>query len=251
MHRGYIFLYRKALHSQVFQNDYLWRLFSWLLLSASHKEYALLAGNTVVTLQPGQLITGRKALAGALASSEQKIRTGLNNLEKLGVIRQKPTNRFTIISIVNWHAYQDTPLPASAFATSGRPTANQQPATNKNKEYKDDEYLNHHQESITLPCLEGGRYVPAVNDVREWQSTYHPVDVTNALKRMRQWCLSNPSRQKSQREIRRFVTNWLDREQKDTAAKSGGQKTKARIKNQLDPGDYRAGVHDMTEFGYE
>lgn len=71
------------------------------------------------------------------------------------------------------------------------------------------------QEDIpTLTLIDGSEWSPEQKDLQEWQKFYNRVDVFYELGRMRQWCLSNPKKRKTAYEIRRFVTNWLDQEQR-------------------------------------
>lgn len=60
---------------------------------------------------------------------------------------------------------------------------------------------------------DGSEWRPTVADINEWRKFYTGVDVVRELGRMRQWCISNPSKRKTARGVRRFVTNWLDSEQ--------------------------------------
>lgn len=70
----------------------------------------------------------------------------------------------------------------------------------------------------SIPLSNGSEWKPSVSDFEEWTRIYPGVDIANEFNRMRQWCLSNPTKKKTARGIRRFVTGWLDREQN----KSGG-----------------------------
>lgn len=60
---------------------------------------------------------------------------------------------------------------------------------------------------------DGSEWRPTVADINEWRKFYTGIDVVRELGRMRQWCISNPSKRKTPRGVRRFVTNWLDSEQ--------------------------------------
>jgi hypothetical protein len=76
-------------------------------MKASHKRREQMVGMQMVELQPGQLIFGRKAASKALGLSERTIRTCVDKLKKLQKLTIKPTNRYSIISIVNWNTYQN------------------------------------------------------------------------------------------------------------------------------------------------
>jgi hypothetical protein len=106
MDRGYIKLWRKSLDSGFMQNPNLWIFWSWCLLKASHKRRKQMVGMQVIELQPGQLIFGRKAASKDLGISERTIRTCLKKLETLQNMTIKRTNKYSIISIVNWDTYQ-------------------------------------------------------------------------------------------------------------------------------------------------
>lgn len=68
---------------------------------------------------------------------------------------------------------------------------------------------------------DGSEWVPDAKDLEEWKSLYSGVDVIRELGKARQWCLSNPTKRKTKRGARRFITNWLDRAQNDASRKSG------------------------------
>ena len=93
MHRGYIKLWRKAFDSGIHRNHKLWALWTWILGNVTHKELKYMAGNQLIVLQPGQIVTGRKRLAEELAVSERNIRTGLLLLKNFGNLTIKTTNK--------------------------------------------------------------------------------------------------------------------------------------------------------------
>jgi hypothetical protein len=144
MHRGYVKLWRKSLDSGLLQNADAWQLMTWCLLKASHKPHRQLVGTQVVELQVGQLVFGRKAAAKELNTTERKIRTSLELLKKLDFLTIKATNKYSIITIVNWDTYQSerptNDQQQGQQATSKRPASDQQTTTNKNeKNYKNGE----------------------------------------------------------------------------------------------------------------
>lgn len=88
-----------------------------------------------MTIKRGQLVTGRKALAAQTGLSEQTVRTSLNHLKSTNEITIIPTNKFSVITIVNYGKFQDVPeMPTSTLTsnlTSGQPATNQQLTTNE------------------------------------------------------------------------------------------------------------------------
>lgn len=66
---------------------------------------------------------------------------------------------------------------------------------------------------ITLPLNDGTKYTVIAQDRDHWQELYPAVDVDQALRAMRGWLEANPQRRKTPRGIKRFIANWLSREQ--------------------------------------
>lgn len=145
MNRGYVKLWRKSLDSGLLQNPEAWALWSYILMSVTHKPTKQLVGNQMVNLEPGQMVTGRYALAKALKLTPKVTRTRLLLLENLGNVAIKRANKFSIITVVNWDAYQanitDEGQQTGQQRANKGPAEGQQRATNKNirtEEHKND-----------------------------------------------------------------------------------------------------------------
>lgn len=114
--QGYIKLYRKILDSPVWGDPYYLKLWLYCLIKATHTEREVIIGNQTITLKPGEFITGRKALTQELNAGmkpKQKLNEStwwryLNNLEKLQMLNIKKTNKFSVVTILNWVEYQET-----------------------------------------------------------------------------------------------------------------------------------------------
>lgn len=50
-------------------------------------------------------------------------------------------------------------------------------------------------------------------DVAEWSQAFPGVDVRAAVLQARIWCKDNPTKRKTARGVRRFLTGWIGREQ--------------------------------------
>ena len=66
---------------------------------------------------------------------------------------------------------------------------------------------------LTLTLNDGSEYPITQEDIDEWQTVYPNVDVLQQLKAMKLWCKDKPKNRKTKSGVRRFVANWLDREQ--------------------------------------
>lgn len=130
---GWVCLHRKLLDNPVVMKD-AEHLAVWiyLLLHATHEEYPAFFKGQKITLLPGQLITGRKAIAAELGISESKVRRVLDLFENDQQIDQQMTNKNRLITLKNWHEYQDTDQQTDQQLTNNRPTTDQQLTTNNN-----------------------------------------------------------------------------------------------------------------------
>ena len=66
---------------------------------------------------------------------------------------------------------------------------------------------------IELPLNDGTMYPVSQEQSQEWAGLYPAVDVIQQLRQMRGWLDANSTRRKTKGGIKRFVTNWLAKEQ--------------------------------------
>lgn len=149
MDEGFIKLFRSMTSWEWYQDANTTRVFLHLLLKANWEDSRY--RNHLVPR--GSLVCGRKQLAQDLRISEQSIRTALIHLKSTNEITIKATNRFSIITIVNWEKYQvNENLSTNKTAnklTNNQPSTNQQLTTYK--EYK--EYKNIRREEEEGPSI--------------------------------------------------------------------------------------------------
>lgn len=107
-----------------------------IMLLANHEEKHWMWKGKRYDLQPGQFVTSRKSLALKAGVSEQSVRSAFKLFKNLEFLTNEPTNRNTLVTIINWDVYQlndDKPTNKTTNEpTDNQPTANQQPTTNKN-----------------------------------------------------------------------------------------------------------------------
>ena len=144
MSTGYIKLHRKVLDSGIMKNHSLWAFWCWCLIKATHKPYNITVGFREISLIPGQFIFGRRMAAEELCMSERKVRTCLNSLKATSKVTIKTTNRYSIITVINWASYQNTvslndhqnDQQNDQQATSRRPAGDHKQEVKKNKNDK-------------------------------------------------------------------------------------------------------------------
>jgi hypothetical protein len=66
---------------------------------------------------------------------------------------------------------------------------------------------------LALPCLRGVEYAITAPVLAEFRGVYPGVDVEQEARKARLWLLADPSRWKTLRGARRFLTSWIDRAQ--------------------------------------
>lgn len=132
---GYIKLHRSLLDWGWHDDPTTGWLFVNLLLMANFSPSEWQG----VKIERGQLLTGRKALSIQTGLSEQMIRTSLKHLKTTGEITIKSTNKFSLITLVNYEKFQSDADELTSKLTSIQPAANQQlTTTEEEKEEKEE-----------------------------------------------------------------------------------------------------------------
>lgn len=130
---GWISLHRKMLDNPiVFKDSDHVAVWVYLLLNATHTELPSLFQGKKITLQPGQLITGRKSISLKLNIAESKVQRILKTFESEQQIEQQTSNKNRLISIVSWSEYQDNEQQNEHQVNNKRTTTEQQVNTNNN-----------------------------------------------------------------------------------------------------------------------
>jgi hypothetical protein len=141
MEKGWVKLHRKIIDSAVFKSekDNLLKAWIYCMAKANHKKNQAIIGLQKVDLKPGQFITGRNKLAedlGFKPSNTYQAWRMLKILENMGNLSIKPSNKFSIITVNNWHTYQGVDNESEQVieqqVSNKRATSEQQVSTNKN-----------------------------------------------------------------------------------------------------------------------
>lgn len=66
---------------------------------------------------------------------------------------------------------------------------------------------------ICVPLVGKDLYPVSQTQIDEWAESFPAVDVLQELRKIREWCISHPSRKKTRKGARGFITSWLGREQ--------------------------------------
>lgn len=104
---GWLKLYRSILDSAVFQDAEILKVWIWLLCNVAFEQHDTICYGKVICLKPGQIATGRKKIAQCTDLNENRVYRALTALKSLGNIEIKTTNKYSIITVVNWDKYQE------------------------------------------------------------------------------------------------------------------------------------------------
>ena len=130
---GYIKLYRQILKNPVVCKDSdHFAIWVYLLLNATHNNLDAMFNGKRITLNAGQLITGRKSISSELHIDESKVRRVLNLFEIDQQISRQRSNKNSLITILKWSLYQGSDQQNEQQVTNNRPTSDQQVTTNNN-----------------------------------------------------------------------------------------------------------------------
>lgn len=142
---GYVKLWRKSIESAVFTDPILWKLWCLCLMKANYKRrYVQIEGIAEpVEILPGQFITGRFALHKEMYPRKKKNQkspsTVWNKLQILQNMRNlniRSHAKYSIITILNWEAYQQNEQQANNRLTTGEQPANTDKKDKKEKKVK-------------------------------------------------------------------------------------------------------------------
>ena len=143
---GYLKLYRSMTKWEWYKDTITKIVFLHLLLNANWEPSRYMG----YEVPKGGLVIGRKKLAETLEISERQVRTALEHLKSTNEITIKTTNRFSIVTIVNWEKYQgleeETTNKTTNTKSNKRPTNDQQTTTEeeiKNIRIKEDNNISY------------------------------------------------------------------------------------------------------------
>ena len=128
---GYLKLYRQTLDNPTVMKDadHL-AIWMWLLMNAKFAPTDVIFNEQRITLQPGQLVTGRKVISATLGCSESKVQRVLSCYESEHMIGQQTSRRGRLITICSWDKYQVTEQ-QSEQQTNNRRTTDEQQTNNR------------------------------------------------------------------------------------------------------------------------
>ena len=103
---SWIKLHRRLLDSDVFKKPDHLKIWTYLLLKASHCGKTFKHGDQTIQIEPGSFVSGRQKIAEETGFSESKIRRFLEAKKATNKLTIKSTKQYSIITICKYSDYQ-------------------------------------------------------------------------------------------------------------------------------------------------
>lgn len=103
---GWIKVWRKIEETSFYKDSYALHLAIHLIQRSNHKPTKFIMNKREVTLERGQVIVGRFSLAEDTGMTPSTVRDKLALLKNVGFCDIKSTNKFSIVTICKYDAYQ-------------------------------------------------------------------------------------------------------------------------------------------------
>ena len=150
---GFVKLHRKFLDWEWFDEPDMVKFFIYLMLKVNHTDKQWRG----ITIRRGQTVTSYSNLQRDTGLKTQRIRTILKRLKSTREITCKSTNKFTIITLVNYNTYGEytntvnkpSNRPSNNQATNHQQSNNNQLTTTKEcKERKNEKNINYSKKPL-------------------------------------------------------------------------------------------------------
>jgi len=142
--QGFIYLNRKILSWEWYDDINTCRLFIHCLLKANHTNAKWHGHN----IERGEFITSISKLSEELNTSSQSIRTSLKKLKKTKELTSKSTNKFTAIKVVNYSDYQCQKISTNKQTQNEQQTTNKRLTTNNNDNNNNNDNIKNKQKDF-------------------------------------------------------------------------------------------------------
>lgn len=224
---GFAKSFRKELHSDVWMMPPIYhRVWYWLRLNVQHEVYLFPTRERFgIWVLPGQRMTSLLQIAEGVAWREwgkekvpnkRTIKAVLDWLEVQKMVTAVSNAKGTLISIVNWHSYNDVPAEKVTANSNAQYTRSAHKEEGiEGKEIKSSSVAT--ESSSTVAFNRSSEKFEGITDamLTKWQTTFHGVDVHSEIAKAEAWVIANPSRAK--KNWHRFIVGWLGRAKPATA----------------------------------
>jgi len=185
MSAGWIKIHRQLLEHPRYSDPEWLSVWMYLLLKATHQLYPVNFDGRIIELKPGQLVTGRHAIAEVTGVHNSKVKRILAVMRTDQQIDQQAGVKGSVITVLNWTRYQSSEQQNGQPTTSERPASDQPATTNKNERTEAQET----QENSSVQRFQKGECEGEdAEDNLSWMDSVDPLSlkVNDLMKRLKQ-----------------------------------------------------------------
>ncbi len=178
----------------------------------------------IIILKPGQLCISEREFLKICGKgiSRIQIQRSIKQLFKYGFLRQEVSHRKSILTITHKETYD---LIIQACEPRNEPNLSQtraklEPESKNDKNVNNEKKIKQqsarttsspHQKDLFF-SFDSSKYENIKpEDFEAWKIAYPSINLDQELQKSTQWILANPSKSKSKKQWRKFLTGWLDR----------------------------------------
>lgn len=205
MNNGYIKLYRKITEAWFYKDSEAVHLWIHLLSKARHKDGEFMFNLKRVKLKKGQILTGRKTLAGDTGINESKVKRLLACFKDEELIDQHPTSRYSVITIKNWEQYQQ----------SDQLVTSQRPASDHKQECKNEKNENKLSAFESWNWKEDETFIKWCKAFKEKNPSFNGFNESFIEEKIEELCDYCRSKGKSYKDYQSALKNWIRNEAKN------------------------------------
>lgn len=162
---GWIKLQRDIMDHWIAQDNEYLSVWVRMLAEANFSDRKTVINGALVEVKRGQLIFGLESYSDKTGVSVRRLRKLLELLESDGMIDRQKSNKFSLISIVNYAKHQDddrqTSVKSQAEVKQATSEGQSKGNTIRSKEYKE---VNNNVDSSESPALSGKKKKPSAFD---------------------------------------------------------------------------------------
>ena len=223
--KGWVKLWRKQFDNWIseepFCSGYAW---CYLYSQANHKKGAVNFRNEYIEIERGQFLTSKLKLQKIFGWTRQRVAGLLLALENSEMITYRTTNRYTVITIVNYDLYQgseeENDIQNDKQVTNRLLTGLKRGTINKNDKNVKNEKKKSKKISFNFIKKEFTNLTK--EKMEEFNEKYPGVDIDQEIERMEDWLVGekekrdNSEKNKIPKDYSRFMNNWLRNEEKES-----------------------------------
>ena len=161
MNEGFIQIHRKITEWEWYKDANTYRLFLHCLLLANWKDKKWQG----IIIKRGSFITSNPILSKELRIGVMQVRTSVNKLKLTGELTVKTTNKYSVVTVINYNRYQKNNSQNNTQVTGKQQASNRQ-VTTTNKYNKDNKVNKDNNVTTNVVTKVFGN--PDINEVSDY-----------------------------------------------------------------------------------